>query len=152
MKRFRFSLQKVLDFRQKQEEQLKVRWAETVREAVAARRQWELRRQLLEETQRQWDTLSQDPAGEMALWESHHRYVQWMRHRCEEAHQTWQEAEANAQQARAALVEAARARRSLELLREQQLLRYRREVERQEMAWLDEVSTVRYWRMSHSSE
>lgn len=145
MKRFRFSLQTVLQVRQWREEQLQAEWGQALRQARSARQRLEEENGRWEQAAAQWRTLNDTGASDPQWWYSHQRHTERVRRKVQHAYETWRAADTLSQSVRERVVEAARSRRTLEMLRDEEARRHRQAFERREIARLDEVSALRYW-------
>lgn len=147
MKRFRFSLEKVLQVREIREETARIEWAQAVEEADAARQRLAAVESTLEAARRQLTALAEEPGGiDPVQWRSQSLYAEALREMRNGAREDVRRAEEEADAARERLVEASRARKVMEALREQEWRRHQMELARMETALLDEVGITRYRR------
>lgn len=147
MKPFRFSLAKVLQVREIREETARLEWAQAVETREAARQRLAAVEETLAAARRQLTALSEAPEGiDPVQWRSQSLYTEALREMREGAREDVERAEAEAESAREQLVEAARARKVMEALREQEWRRHQMEVARLETAFLDEVGITRHRR------
>ncbi|MGQ9487795.1 MAG: flagellar export protein FliJ [Armatimonadota bacterium] len=140
MRRFVFSLQKVLEYRQRLEEQAIRAFAEAQRhlerEQAVLAELISLREQCLQRSSR-----AKRLAVEMLDVEQ--TYLFALEGRIEAQRQRVAEAEAVLEERRQALIEAQRERKALERLRDKHYEQWRQEVLRAEQQVLDDLATVR---------
>lgn len=140
VRRFEFSLQKVLDYRQRREEQALRAFAEAQAQlaharAVLERLQHE-REECLARSQRRHRLM-------VPMLTVEQTYLSALEERLEEQRQRVAQAERLLEERRQALLEAQRERKALERLREKQYEQWRQEMLRVEQKALDELATMR---------
>ncbi len=140
MRRFVFSLQKVLDYRQRLEEQAIRHFAEAQRRLQAEQL---LLAQLIQTRQ---DCLMRSERRHrlpIPMLEVEQTYLSALEERIEQQVQRVAEAEEALEARRQELVEAQRERKALERLREKHYEQWRQELLRSEQKALDDLATVR---------
>jgi flagellar FliJ protein len=140
MATFRFSLQKVLDYRALLEDQAKVRYAKTQAEYLEAEhRLHDLEGQLAEQERRLYD----GNPDVMERWLIEH-YVRGLRDDIARTSRLLYELARIVEEARVDLVAKAKDRKILEKFRERQAERHAREERLQEQRSYDETASMRY--------
>lgn len=140
MRRFEFSLQKVLDYRQRREEQAIRAFAEA--QAQLMHEQAVLHRLLIERE----ECLRRSHRRErltVELLDVEQTYLSALEERIETQRERVAEAERMVEQRREGLIEAQRERKALERLREKHYEQWRQEMLRAEQNTLDDLATVR---------
>lgn len=140
MRRFVFSLQKVLDYRRRLEEQAIRDFAEAQRqlehERATLARLMALRGECLNRSRRTHQLV-------VEMLDVEQTYLSALEERIEAQRQRVAEAERVLEERRQALIEAQRGRKMLERLREKHYERWRQEFLRTEQKALDDLATVR---------
>lgn len=140
MRRFEFSLQKVLDFRQRREEQAIRAFAEAqaqwMHEQTVLHRLLIEREECLRRSHRHQHLTVELLAVEQTYLSALEERIMAQRERVAEAEKVLEEK-------RQALIEAQRERKALERLREKQYERWRQEMLHAEQKALDDLATVR---------
>jgi len=153
MKRFRFRLQSVLDYRAHIEEMrerelaramAELRIAESARDAIATTRQTEMEKLRLEVTKR----------DEMTGWELMARrdYLDRLSWRLAEANESVAAGRQRAKDARDVLMGARRDRRILQKLHDRALDKHRSETAKEEMSLIDNITQARVARARAAAE
>lgn len=152
MKRFRFSLQKVLEVRQTEEKIIQKQLAMKLREVLDARKQGQ---RLQEELQQSLDEKSRMEQGvfNSAIYMNHQRHLESLRDQLFENKQLIARLEEEQEEIRMKLLTKAQERKTIERLRETRLEEYRKEVKKEEQVFLDEISAQnqRYRMMRENS-
>jgi len=148
MRKFRFNLQRVLDYRQTIEDALLTELA-----AIRADYDRELTR-LVDMTrarnrfgQRMRDQLS---GGEPEKIKQAYRYLQQLTRRVSDQEARVRVLAERKDRKTAEVIEASRDRKVLQRLREYKITEHRHEAERQEQKFLDDVACVRHARKTHN--
>ncbi|MGI6036925.1 MAG: flagellar export protein FliJ [Limnochordia bacterium] len=136
---FTFTLQKVLDLKQKLEDELSLRLAEQERKLAQAQEQ--LRRLEAQQANQlqELEALQRRSALAMDLIALYHQHLLYLRE-CQQTQATYIEAlRRERDQRREELVQVSKERKALEKLKEKQFQAYQREMLRQEQKQLDEI-------------
>ena len=144
MRRFEFSLQKVLDYRQRREEQAISAFAEA--QAKLMHEQAVLRKLLIDRE----ECLRRSPRHqhlEVEMLDVEQTYLSALEGRIEAQRERVAEAEKVLEEKRQALMQAQRERKALERLREKHHEQWRQEMLRIEQKALDELATARSVRL-----
>lgn len=140
MRRFEFSLQKVLDYRQRREEQ-------ALRAFAEAQAQLAHEQALLESLQHEREACLHRSQRrhrlKVQMLTVEQTYLSALEERIEEQRERVAQAQRLLEERRAALLEAQRERKALERLREKQYEQWRQEMLRVEQNALDELATMR---------
>lgn len=155
MRRFEFPLQTALDLRAREEEAAQCRLGDARRAADDIRAELRQTRDSRDEIIAALRTGSSEGAGRnltLAQIEHGHRYIAGLREAIESLRQRLAAAQAVCEQRRAELVQASRARRTLERLRERQQAQHRRQEMAREQRQLDEVAVTRHYRDTDTRE
>lgn len=140
MRRFEFSLQKVLDYRQRREEQairaFMEAQAQLLHEQAVLHKLIVEREGCLRRSRRQQRLT-------VELLDVEQTYLSALEERIETQRERVAEAEKVAEEKREALIEAQRERKALERLREKHYEQWRQEILRTEQKVLDDLATVR---------
>lgn len=137
MKKFKFSLEKLLDFRIAQEQQQKQHYATLQHSLAQAQYHYQL---VLTEK----NGLLVLPRGDVGRMQVQYRYLAELDRQLMIRHQEIQQKQQQVQQAQHEVVIARQARQVLEKLHDQQLANYRQEFQRVEQMELDDLATTRY--------
>ncbi|GBC95408.1 hypothetical protein HRbin16_01197 [bacterium HR16] len=140
MRRFEFSLQKVLDYRQRREEQairaFMEAQAQLLHEQAVLHKLIVEREQCLRRSHRHQHLV-------VELLDVEQTYLSALEERIEAQRERVAEAEKVVEEKREALIEAQRERKALERLREKHYEQWRQEILRTEQKVLDDLATVR---------
>lgn len=145
MRTFRFSLEKVLQFKTQQENELSSQLAQLQREFLNQRRRLS---QIMEEQQNtltQWEHAQQDTLSlkVVSLYQGH---LEYLRRRCHFQREHIAVLDRELEEHRRLLIRMSKERRILERLKERQLAEYRSELMSKEQGFLDEVGNNLYLR------
>ncbi len=142
MKKFRFSLETVLEYKQQILDSL-----QTEHGAILAQvRQQEERVEMLEADYRAMSgEFNQRKLEGLSILDAikYEQYLRAMERQIEEAHQRLEELRRQAEKKRAEVVEAKKETSSIEKLREKKLENYNRAIQKSEEAFIDEFVTTR---------
>jgi flagellar FliJ protein len=145
MKRFVFRLETLLELRKQTEEQIKLRLAEKNREIIEKRKILEAFYRELKELQSSEKTRRSGDEPVLLL-----RYSVAYRHKLKadilHTGRSIDDLRAAANAVRAELVEATKARKALEIIRERQVLAWRKKYRREEQNFIDDVAQQKYIR------
>ncbi|MCS6948885.1 MAG: flagellar export protein FliJ [Armatimonadota bacterium] len=140
MRRFEFSLQQVLEYRQRREEQMLRAFAEA--QAQLAHERSVLDRLLTEREACLYRSQRQNRLT-IEILTVEQNYLSALEERIEVQRERVAQAERTLEERRQALIEAQRERKALERLREKQYEQWRQEMLRAEQKALDELATTR---------
>lgn len=145
MKPFRFSLQKVLDVRTWREEQAQQALSQALRKQEEAHRKAVRADRRLARALEEWTAMATESSSLTPfLYETQGRYIVRARKARQAAHQAWAEAQVEVAERHEDWAQAARDREVLETLRDEELTRYRRAVEKEALAFMDELALARH--------
>ena len=138
---FRFSLQNVLEVRERFE---KIKYKEYSAELLVQqglRQQTESRQEALRSSGQHLERVKQDSPSTLPMqW--HNQYRQRLKEEMEVLAAQLRDQNEAVEEKRKELVEARRSHRALEILRDKELKRYRKTQERQERAVMDEIAAI----------
>lgn len=140
---FKFRLEKVLDMRIQKEQRLQQRFQELLAMAEFERQKLAA----LEERQQQYrEELSQKQKGSVEVNEvmNYLSYLELLAEAIIQQTEILREAEERAEEARLDLVQASQEKKAVEKLKEKQLEEYNKEQLREEIIFLDDISSSRF--------
>lgn len=139
MKKFTYSLQKVLNLREFEETQAEIELGKAISYAEALRRELKiLAERRLENSHRQFSVM------DTILMQQTEQYVNYLDIKKEELLAELTQAELQIEEKRKEFLVALQNRKTLESLKDKQFSRYKKEVQRQEDVVLDDIANSRH--------